>query len=90
MLLSEWGILGLQLIMSVLSFVQIGILDRNISEILVTLIPNVDAPENIFQFRLISLYNVSYKVITKVLSNRLRKVLPYLISKNQCSFIPSC
>ena len=40
-------------------------------------------------FRPICLCNVSYKIMTKILSARLRNVMEELINPCQCSFIPN-
>lgn len=62
--------------------------NSQISDILIVLIPKVDHPKRFMQFCLISLCNMEYKMIIKVLVNRLRPFLHDLISPLQSSLIP--
>jgi hypothetical protein len=50
-------------------------------------IPKKDNPTRIGDYRPISLLNSSVKVLTKILANRLQKVILQLIHKNQYGFI---
>eukprot|EP00253_Pinus_taeda_P019113 PITA_19113 len=52
------------------------------------LIPKDPNPQSFDRFHPISLCNVSYKIITKILANRLKNLLPSLISENQGGFVP--
>jgi hypothetical protein len=40
------------------------------------------------QFRPISLCNVTYKIITKTMVNRLKKIIPQVVSPYQTEFVP--
>jgi hypothetical protein len=55
----------------------------------ITLLPKVDAPSTVSDFRPISLLNTSIKILTKLLANRLQHVIVKLMHKNQYGFIKS-
>lgn len=61
---------------------------REVNQTLLVLIPKISQPVNIKQFRPISLCNVTYKTLTKVIVGRLKTILPYIISPYQASFVP--
>lgn len=60
---------------------------RDLNQTLITLIPNCDDPSRVSQLRPIALCNVSYKIISKIIVQRLKTFLPDVISPNQSSFI---
>jgi hypothetical protein len=52
----------------------------------IALIPKVNNPSRVNQFRPISLTNFNYKIISKILSNRLKPLLHKIISPLQSAF----
>lgn len=65
-----------------LSFLYEGGDLRKINHAQVVLIPKVKVPLRVGDFRPISLCNVIYKIITKVLANWLKPILQEIISSN--------
>jgi hypothetical protein len=53
----------------------------------ITLIPKVSSPENVNEYRPITLLNCVLKLITKLLANRLQKVVLKIVHQNQCGFL---
>jgi hypothetical protein len=72
----------------VLQVLNSGVIPGEWNETAIVLIPKVESPELVSQFRPISLCNVIYKVVSKVLSRRLKAILPEVISNTHSAFVP--
>ena len=60
---------------------------KSINHTFITLIPKVNNLEKVSNFRPISFCNVIYKIISKLIANRLKPVLNSIISETQSAFI---
>lgn len=70
------------------SFMHTGNLLSQINYTHVCLIPKVKNPDKMTDLRPIALCNVLYKICAKVITNRLKKILPVVISPSQSAFVP--
>lgn len=85
---SFWPIVGDDVIKAVTSFFTGGSMPKEINSSLIVLILKVPNPYSSNHFRPISLCNVIYKIISKILVSRIRPLLPRFISPCQFAFIP--
>ena len=83
-----WHIVGSDVSTAVLDFFNTGRMLGSINFTNIALIPKVKSPVCMSQFRPISLCNVLYKLVSKVLVNRMKNVLPRVISDCQSAFVP--
>lgn len=83
-----WRIVGRDVVSMVHDFFNGGRLLAELNHTFLVLIPKVDHAQTVSQFRPISLCNVSYKIIAKLLASRLKRFLPRMISMHQSAFVP--
>ena len=69
---------------------QLCCYEFELNSTLLALIPKNKNPTSVTDFRPISLCNVFYKIISKVLANRLKVILPTIIFPTQSAFIQGC
>ena len=81
-------VVGDNVVTAVLDYLNSGSMIPSINHTNIVLIPKVKTPEKMSDFRPIGLYNVIYKIISKVLANRLKQILPDIISPTKSAFVP--
>ena len=82
-----WSTVNHDVTSSILSWLNSGTIPNPLNHTFITLVPKINCPEYAHQFRPISLCNVLYKIYSKVLANRLKKLLPSIIIEHQLAFI---
>ena len=83
---SFWSTIEDDVCFAVLNCLHNCKIPREINLTHIALIPKVKSPERIIEFWPISFCSVIYKVVSKVLANRLKGILPSVVSKNQSAF----
>ena len=69
------------------AFFHSGSLLKSLNQTFLTLIPKVNFPVDVSHFRPISLCNVIYKIISKIMVSRLKPFMDMLITPYQNAFI---
>ncbi|GJS35285.1 RNA-directed DNA polymerase, eukaryota [Tanacetum coccineum] len=82
-----WSLVGADFCDAVDYFFKSGTFPRGCNSSFIALIPKVNDAKFVNDFRPISLIGCVYKVITKVLANRLATVISDLVSETQSAFV---
>jgi hypothetical protein len=85
---THWEFFKEEICAAVRSFLCGGEIPEGLCDSVIVLIPKVAKPKHLKNFRPISLCNVLYKIASKVLANRLKVILPTIISEQQSAFMP--
>lgn len=82
-----WGIMGDDIIVAIQEFQIFGRMLKAWNATFIALVPKVDVTKEFKQFRPINLGSVIYKILIKAMANRIKHLLPMIISQEQEGFI---
>ncbi|GJR49138.1 RNA-directed DNA polymerase, eukaryota, reverse transcriptase zinc-binding domain protein [Tanacetum coccineum] len=83
-----WNIVGNDVCDAVREFFASGKLLKEVNATMISLIPKMNTPNKVSDFRPIACCNVLYKCISKILTNRIKSGFEKVVSINQSAFIP--
>ena len=83
-----WNLLGPEVFQTATGWLETLFFLPNLNDTLLCLIPKCTDPQSMKDLRPISLCNVIYKIIAKVLANRRKHILSRIISSTQSAFAP--
>lgn len=76
------------IIIMVKDFFNTGVVPPTLNNTHICFIPKIDHPTRMHDYQPISLCNVAYKIISKILIWRRKPILPTIISDQQTAFVP--
>lgn len=85
---SCWSVIGAEVSAAISEFFSSGTMLKQWNATNLVLIPKIQNASKVSEFRPISCLNTMYKVISRLLSNRLKSVLCSVISHSQSAFMP--
>ncbi|KAH9730036.1 reverse transcriptase domain-containing protein [Citrus sinensis] len=83
-----WHVVGKDVTEACLSYITNRAFPEKFNDTLIVLIPKHTQPEQLTDMRPIALCNVLYKIVAKMLANRMKLVLGEIISDSQSAFVP--
>ncbi|PKA53843.1 Putative ribonuclease H protein [Apostasia shenzhenica] len=83
-----WSITHTDFCVAISKFFETSIMPLRWKDTLVVLLPNVQNAHYPHHFRPINLCTTAYKIVVKILVNRMKEILGPLIAKEQAAFVP--
>jgi len=84
---NNWSFLEKEMYGAVKFFHKEGKIPKGCNASFITLIPKSENPQSLEEYRPISLVGCLYKILTKVLANRIKKVIGSVIDVSQSAFL---
>ncbi|GJU84848.1 RNA-directed DNA polymerase, eukaryota, reverse transcriptase zinc-binding domain protein [Tanacetum coccineum] len=83
-----WEVIGNDFCLVMKEFFRSGKILEEINASLIALIPKINTPSKVSDFRPTACCNVIYKRISKILTNKIKQDLSKIVNINQSAFIP--
>ncbi|KAJ0935111.1 putative RNA-directed DNA polymerase [Helianthus annuus] len=85
---NSWEIVGDEVTKAILEFSNNGKLLQQINHTIIALVPKVANPNSVSDYQPISCCNVLYKCISKIITERIKGSLDFLVNISQFAFVP--
>ncbi|CAN1753153.1 Transposon TX1 uncharacterized 149 kDa protein [Linum perenne] len=82
-----WDVIGTDVVAASKNWLAAKSFSLKIRETTIVLLPKVTTPQSMKDLRPISLCNVLYRLVAKVLANRLKRVMPSCVGAEQSTFL---